>query len=159
MTRVVKPAKRPRRRKGWLSQMKAPSGRAARASKTPLWHWFVIVPVAALFIAGVGLFVYVSYFNPQLARGERKVRAEVAERVERVLPDGRLDTRNSYLLVRIDGADLRLRPVLPQWSSIAKGDILEVEVGRSTSDGSPVAYSYTRVGPAPPGGPGPAGSP
>jgi hypothetical protein len=145
----MKTAHRSKRRRGWLSQMK---GSNARAEKTPLWHWILIVPVAALFLAAIVFFVYLSYFNPKLVRGERALKVPVAKRVETKLPDGSLDAAHSYLLVRIEDTDIKLRPVMPLWNSIAEGDTLEVQVGRSGSDGSPVVYSYTKA-PAPPPAP------
>lgn len=129
-----------------MSGMREPSG---RGRKTSLLQWLLFTPLVVVLFAGIGLYIYISYFNPSLGRGEHLVTTQVLDRVELTLPDGKLDLKGSYLLVRIEGREMKLRPALPVWTSVANGDTLEVEVGRSTADGSPVAYSYKRVAPAP----------
>ena len=146
----MKPARRPSRRKGWLSSMKGPASRGAKSS---FLQWIVVTPLLALLVTGIAGFIYVSYINPRLARGEHAVWTEVLDRVEKTLPDGTLDLAHSHLLVRIDGHELRLRPVLPDWNSLRNGDVIEVQVGRSSADGTPIAYSYKRVAPASIGSP------
>jgi hypothetical protein len=143
--------RRPRRR-GLLSTMKTGSGKRV---KTSYKDWFTIIPIFAVFLILIGLFVYISYFKPDLARGVRLVRTEVLDRVEKKLPDGKLDMTHSHLLVKIDGVELKLAPRLPQWERLVKGATVEVEVGRSSSDGSPVAYDYKVVAPLSPETPAP----
>jgi hypothetical protein len=115
------------------------------SGKTTTWQWIVFIPLAALFVGAIVLFVVVSYLAPEMARGERMVRTEVLGRVEKLLPDGSLDQTNSHLLIQIEGQELRLRPLQPEWDRIRPGDTIEVSVGRSAADGSPVAYSYRKA--------------
>ena len=141
---MKKPPRR-RRRRGWMSAMRSPP----RGKKpSALFQWFVVTPVLVLLFAGIAAFIYVSYFNPSMVRGEHVVRTEIRDRVEKTLPDGTPDLPRSYLLVSIEGRELRLKPIAQSWDQLAKGDTLEIEVGRSSADGSPVAYSYRKVEPA-----------
>jgi hypothetical protein len=116
---------------------------------TTLTQWLVITPILVLIFAGIAFYIYVAYFSPSLMRGERTVTTEVLDRTEVRRDDGSIDAARSYLLVRVEGRDLKLRPVQPAWDSIHNGDRLEVEVGRSAADGTLVAYTYKRVGAGP----------
>jgi len=152
----MKPQPRRRRRRGWMSAMKNSSS----GSST---NWFVNWVVIPLAIGVLGLcivaYIYIQYFDPGLVRGERTIRAAVLERVEQNLADGRLDTNRSHLVVEVEGRKIKLRPLLPYWNAAKVGDVLDLDVGRSTSDGTPVVYSYKPAPagslptqPAPPGG-------
>ena len=140
--------KRARRRKGVMSWTKTPQ----RGGRTPLWQWILGVPLLAVLVIGILAFIYVAFVNPRLARGERRVQVKVLDRVEKTLPDGKLDLKNSHLLVKIEEKDVRLRPLLPDWSQVAKGDTVEVAYGPSPEDGYPQAFSWKRIA-APPSAP------
>ena len=133
--------KRARRRKGVMSWTKAPQ----RAGRTPLWQWFLGVPLLILLVAGILAFIYVTFVDPHLARGERHVQVKVIDRVEKTLADGELDLKNSHLLVKIEDREVRLRPLLPDWNQVAKGDTIDVAWGPSPEDGYPQPFSWKRV--------------
>ena len=140
---------RPRRpRRGWLSGAKPTmSGRGS----TPLWQWIVGVPLLLAMAGAILFYLYATYVDPKLGVGARRVRTEVLERFEKRLPNGALDTTGSWLKVRIDGKDLQLAPRLPDWTRVAKGDLIEVEVSGGAATGLQ-AYSWQAL----PAGPPPA---
>jgi len=141
MTRAQ--AHRRRERRGWLSGMKR-SG--PKNQKTPLWQWVLGVPLVLLVGAGILLFMYFTFFDPDSLRNERTVRAEVIERVEKTLPDGGLDRRSSYIVVTLEGREIRLSPHDPDWGSVMKGDSVDVRIVSSPGGGVQV-LSWARVRP------------
>ena len=137
------PIRRRRARSGWLSSMKRSP---RRERKTRLWQWLLGVPLLALLAAGILLFVYISYVNPKLAQGVRVVRTEVLERVEKTLPSGGLDPNGSFLVVQIERKPIHLAAHPPEWNTVAKGDMVEVEVGGAGP--TLIVYSWKRASPA-----------
>ena len=128
---------------GWMSGMKRP----ARGGKKASWRqWIAGVPLVAILVFAILAFLYIRCFNPKLGIGLHSVRTQVLSKVEKRLPDGTRDLAGSYLLVRIEGKELKLAARTADWDSVATGDTLEVEVS-PPGTGVPAAYSWKKVAP------------
>jgi len=114
--------RRAKRSSGWLSSARKPSKRRAM----PIWQWIVGIPVIVVLFAGILLFVYVAWFHPGGA-SSRTLTVLVLDRIEKLDPNGRLDTTASYLEVNVEGARFKVAPRLPDWNRIAKGDLIDIE--------------------------------
>ena len=113
-----------------------------------IWQWILVAPVLVVLLGAIAIFIYLSYFHPRVGQGIRLQRTTILEKTEVLRTDGTPDPSHSFLLVRIDGQDVRLGPQ-PNWGSIAKGDTVEVGYV-ADPDGSMRAVSWKRVAsPAP----------
>jgi len=156
-----RPSHRAKRAKGWLS-----GSQGSRRKGMPLWQWIVAVPIVLILLGAIALFGYLSMFNPKMGAGVRTVTVLVLERVENRSADGALDTSASYLVVNVDQTRLKLAPRLPDWSRIAQGDLIEVDVAGTGAAVQAIAWRQaTASAPGAPGVPAslppaaPAGAP
>lgn len=122
-----------------MSGMKNPTSK----KPTPLWQWIVALPILGVVAVGILAYIYIGYFHPRVAQRVQTMRVEVIDRVEVLRPDGGLDLERSWLLVRVDGKDLRLAARLPEWPDVKRGDMIDVDVATG-SDGALQAYGWRR---------------
>ena len=121
------------------------SGRSRpRNEPTPLWQWIVGIPLLMIIAGGIGIFVYINYFHPDIRMAIQSETVTVAAHGADPVTFGK---PRPWLAVRLDGKDIHIPVTEKQSATVRDGDSLVV---RFRQEGGETMVMGWTPAPAPP---------